>query len=131
MKLVLSGKNLDTATDTFYSKKTYGGDKKNKTDEEIEQQIAQEKEGIEYWEKDNKDLTRMHKNNAPVEELYDWDENWRLLYDKVSELVSDEALDDDEEWIRQLREFLNNKLSWSDDQIWQTLIEICIFLNKK
>jgi hypothetical protein len=116
---------LDNATDKFYSKTTYSGDKKNKTDEEIEQQIAQEKEGIEYWKKDKEGLTRMHKNGTPVEELYDWDENWRLLYDKVSELVPDEALDDDEEWIRQLREFLNNKVGWSDDQIWQTLIEIC------
>jgi len=110
---------LDNATDDYYSNEY------NKTDEEIEQQIAQEKERIEYWKKDKKDLTGMHKNNTPVEELYDWDENWRLLYDKVSELVPDEALDDDEEWIRQLREFLNNKVGWSDDQIWQTLIEIC------
>jgi hypothetical protein len=110
---------LDNATEDFYDK-SY-----NKTDEEIEQQIAQEKEGIKYWEKDKKDLTRMHKNNVPVEELYEWDENWRLLYDKVSEDVPDETLDSDEEWIRQLREYLNNRLGWSDDQIWQTLIEIC------
>jgi hypothetical protein len=116
---------LDNTTDKFYSKKNYSGDKRNKTDEEIEQQIAQEKEGIEYWKKDKKDLTVMHEKNTPLEELYEWDDNWRSLYDKISELVPDEALDSDEEWIRQLREFLNNKLGWSDDQIWQTLIEIC------
>jgi hypothetical protein len=118
-------KELDNATDKFYDKTTYSGDKKNRTDEEIEQQIEQEKEGIEYWKKDKEDLTRMRKDGTPLEKLYNWDENWRLLYDKVSELVPDEALDDDEQWIRQLREFLNNKVGWSDDQIWQTLIEIC------
>jgi hypothetical protein len=116
---------LDTATDKFYSKTNYGGDKKNKTDEEIEQQIAQEKEGIEYWEKDKKDLTVLHDKNTPLEELYEWYDNWNALYEKISDLVPDEALDSDEEWIRQLREYLNNKLDWSDDQIWQAHIELC------
>lgn len=116
---------LDNATDRFYSKTTYGGDKKNKTDEEIKQQIEQEKEGVKHWTKDKKDLTRMHKDGTPVEEIYSWGENWRLLYDKVSELVPDEELDDDEEWTKQFREFLKNKENWSDDRIWQTLIEIC------
>jgi DNA primase len=39
--------------------------------------------------------------------------------------VPDEELDDDEKWTKQLREFLNNKANWSDNRIWQTLIEIC------
>jgi len=116
---------LDNVTDKFYSKTTYGGDKKNKTDEEIKQQIEQEKEGVKYWTKDKKDLTRMHKDGTSIEEIYSWGENWRLLYDKVSELVPEDELDDDEKWIKQLREFLNKNENWSDDRIWQTLIEIC------
>jgi hypothetical protein len=40
---------LDNATDKFYSKTTYGGDKKNKTDEEIEQDIKQEQEYLKLW----------------------------------------------------------------------------------
>ena len=34
------------------------------------------------------------------------------------------AVDDGEEWTKQLREFLNRKASWSDERIWQTLTEI-------
>jgi hypothetical protein len=67
----------------------------------------------------------LHKNGKPLEEIYNWGENWEHLYDKASGIVPDEKLDDDEEWTRQLREFLNNKAGWSDDRIWQTLIEIC------
>jgi len=67
----------------------------------------------------------MCKDGKPLEKIYDWEENWSLLYDKVSEIVPDEELDDDEKWTKQFREFLNNKASWSDDRIWQTLIEIC------
>ncbi len=116
---------LDTATDDFYNETNWNKQKENKTDEEIEQEVKQHKEGVGYWKRDKKDLTRMHKNGTPLEEIYGWYDNWRLLYDEVSELVPDEALDSDEEWIRQLREFLNNKEGWSDDRIWQTLIEIC------
>ncbi|NIO20761.1 MAG: hypothetical protein GTN76_08500, partial [Candidatus Aenigmarchaeota archaeon] len=52
-------KELDTATDDFYSKTNLYDEKLNKTDEEIEQQIEQEKEGIEYWKKDKGDLSQM------------------------------------------------------------------------
>ncbi|MFC1637363.1 hypothetical protein ACFL5Z_21290 [Planctomycetota bacterium] len=66
---------LDTATDDFYDQKNYSGDKKHKTDEEIDQKIAEYKEVIEYWKKDKRNLTRMHKTNKSLEEIYDWEEN--------------------------------------------------------
>ena len=116
---------LDTATDDFYNETNWNKQKVNKTDEEIEQEVEQHKEGVEYWKKDKKDLTRKHKKGTPLEEIYDWYENWRLLYDEVSELVPEDELDDDEKWTQQLREFLNNSENWSDDRIWQILIEIC------
>ncbi len=118
-------KELDTATDDFYSKTNLYDEKLNKTDEEIEQQIEQEKEGIEYWKKDKGDLSQMYKAGKPLEEIYDWEENWEHLYYKFTELVPEDAMDDDEKWIKQLREFLNNKAGWSDDQIWQAHIELC------
>ncbi len=67
----------------------------------------------------------MHKNGKRLDEIFNWSENRELLYDKVSELVPEDELDDDEKWTQQLREFLNNKANWSDDQIWRALIEIC------
>jgi hypothetical protein len=116
---------LDTATDDFYSETSWDKQKINKPDDEIDHEIKQQKEGIEYWKKDRRDLSKMYKDGKPLEEIYDWEENWSLLYDKASEIVPDEELDDDENWTKQLREFLNNKAKWSDDRIWQTLIEIC------
>jgi hypothetical protein len=121
----LIGNELDNATDKFYSKTTYSGDKKNKTDEEIAEKIQKSEDDIKVWQKDKTDLIKMRKETTPLEKIYDWDGNWEQLYYKVEELVPEDELDDDEEWIKQLREFLNNKVGWSDDQIWQTLIEIC------
>jgi hypothetical protein len=109
---------LDSATEDFYDE-SY-----NKTDEEIEQQIEQEKEGIEYWKKDKRNLTKMHKNGKPLEEIYDWEENWESLYGKTNRLgVTDE--DQVMSGPKELREFLNKNANRSDDDIWEALIEIC------
>jgi len=114
---------LDNATDKFYSKTTYGGDKKNRTDEEIEQDIKQEQENLEVWEKDKEQLTAMHKEGKPLEEIYDWEGNWEWLFEKVSDQFE---LDDENEGTpKELREFLNHNADWSDDQIWQAHIELC------
>jgi len=115
---------LDTATDDFYSATNWNKQKENKTDEEIEQQITQENEGVEYWKKDKRDLTKMHKNGTPLEEIYDWEDNWDWLFDKFSYLFPSD--DDDERiWMpKEIKEQLNNK-EWSDEDIWQALIEIC------
>jgi hypothetical protein len=117
---------LDTATDDYYSGETStSGYREQKTDGEIEQEVEQQQESLESVKKDKKDFTKMYKDGKPLEEIYGWEENWEMLYDKVSEIVPDEELDDDEKWTKQLREFLNNKANWSDNRIWQTLIEIC------
>ncbi len=115
---------LDTATDDFYSKTNYEDKKINRTDEEIDQEIEQEKEGIEHWMKDKRDFTRMHKKGKPLEEIYDWEENWEWLEEKVQYLVAgDEDYDGFDP--ENLRKSLNDHADWSDDQIWKALIEIC------
>ena len=115
---------LDTATDDFYSSEApLGGYEEHKTDEEIEQEIEKEKEGVEYWKKDKRDLTKMHKNGKPLEEIFDWEDNWDWLCDKVSYLLPD---DDDKIWEpKDIRGFLKDDKNWSDEDIWQALIEIC------
>jgi hypothetical protein len=107
---------LDTATDDFYSEEDWQHKKVNKTDEEIDQEIGQEKEGIENWKKEKKDLTRMHKKGKSLEEIYDWEENWEWLEEKVQYLVAGDA-DYDGFDPESLRKFLNNNAEWSDDQI--------------
>ncbi len=110
---------LDTTTDDFYSNEY------NKTDEEIDQEIEKDKEAIESWTQDKRDFNKMHKKGKPHEDIYDWEGNWEQLYYKVSEIVPEDAMDSDEEWTKQLREFLNKKAGWSDEQIWEAHIELC------
>jgi len=115
---------LDTATDDFYNETNWNKQKVNKTDEEIEPDIKQEQEYLEQWEKDKKELTAMHEDGKSLEDIYDWEDNWDWLCDKFSYLFSS---DDDEERIwtpQEINEQLNNK-EWSDEDIWQSLIEIC------
>ena len=115
---------LDNATDDYYSNTDWEGEKINKTDEEIEQEIKKEREGIEYWKKDKRDLTKMHKAGKPLEEIFDWEDNWGWLEEKASYYLSQyEEYGDDLE-AKKVRELLN-RADWSDDDIWQALIEIC------
>ncbi len=109
---------LDTTTDDFYDSEI------NKTDEEIDHDIEQQKIAAEPWEKDKKDFTKMHKARKPLEEIYEWGENWEWLAEKFEYLVAE---DEDYEGFdpESLRKSLNNYAGWSDDQIWQALIEIC------
>ena len=66
----------------------------------------------------------MHKKGKPLEEIYDWGENWEWLEEKVQYLVAgDEDYDGFDP--ESLRKSLNNNADWSDDQIWKALIEIC------
>jgi hypothetical protein len=116
---------LDNATDDFYGKEDWQHNRVNKTEEEIDQEIAKAKEGIEYWKKDKRNLTKMRKDGKPLEDIYDWEENWEHLNEDVCGLLPD---DDDGDQIigsKGLREFLNNKEGWSDDRIWEKLIGLC------
>ncbi len=104
---------LDNTNEKFYSQTKWDGGKLNKTDEEIEQEVKQEQEHIEEWEKDKKQLTKMHKKGESLEEIYGWEGNWDWLYDKLSYLFpSDE--DDERIWTpKEIREHLNKK-EWDD-----------------
>jgi hypothetical protein len=114
-------KELDTATDDFYSNTDWEG-KLNKTDEEIEQAIKEEQQAIESWKKDKRDFARMHKQGKALEEIYDWEGNWERLFRKLDYLFPD----DEREWTpKGVREYLNNTKDWSDEQIWQAHIELC------
>jgi CRISPR/Cas system-associated endonuclease Cas1 len=65
----------------------------------------------------------MHKEDKPLEKIYDWEENWGWLQQKVKyvlEIYNDETVLEPEEIHRRL-----TAKDWSDDLIWQALIEIC------
>jgi len=116
-------KALDSADEDFYSKTDWEGNRLYKTDKEIEQDIEEEKKQIEAWKKDKEQLSRMYKAGKSLEDTFDWEENWDWLCDKVSCLPPDY---EDKIWQpRNIRKFLKNNMNWSDDDIWQALMEIC------
>jgi len=115
--------SLDNVTDDFYNEKTYGDDKK-RTDEEIEQSVKQEQEYLEQWKKDKKELTAMHKHGKPLDEIYDWQDNWDWLTEKVNDILPEMDEDTTPE-PKEMRQLLNTQANWSDDQIWQAHIELC------
>ena len=116
---------LDTATQGFYAKMARDGQKEHKTDEQIDGEIKQEQEGITWWQKDKNDLSRMRKDGASLESIYDRDPNWEALDETLEDDLADEVGYEGAAGPRELREFLSGKAGWSDDRIWQGLIEVC------
>ncbi len=115
---------LDTATDDYYSGETSSsGYKEQKTDEEIDQEIEQHRESAESWKQDKKDFTKMRKNGKPLEEIYDWGENWEWLEQKYEYLQPNRSYEDGFE-PKALRDFLSREVNLSDDEIWQAHIEL-------
>jgi hypothetical protein len=110
-------KELDTTTDDFYSNEY------NKTDEEIDRDIEQQKIAAGAWEKDKKDFTRMHKAGKPLEEIYGWKTNWEWLQEKEKYILETYDVDVFLEPC-EIQKRLANK-EWSDDDVWQAHIELC------
>jgi len=110
---------LDNRIDNFYD-----GHKYHKTDQEIETDIGRQREGVEYWKKDKADLTSMHKDGKPLEDIYNWEENWNWLYEKVYELLPEDC-GCGVQPPKEVRQTLNSRLDWSDDAIWEALIQVC------
>jgi hypothetical protein len=116
---------LDTAADRFYGQTKWNGEKEHKTDDQIDAQIKEEEEGLAYWQKDTNDLTKMHKEGRPLEDIYSWEENWEWLQEKVNDLLPEDLDCEDGFGPKELRDCLNDHANWSDDDIWQALIDDC------
>ena len=115
---------LDNMVDKYYHETTWDNVRKHKTEDEVLQQIEEEHDGIEEWKQDKKTLTKMHKDDKPLDDIYDWETNWEWLQDKVIDLLDQDEESDEITTPSELRSHLN-KAGWSDDQIWEAHIEIC------
>jgi hypothetical protein len=118
-------RELDTATDGFYGKTKWDGEKEHRPEEQIDAQIKEEQEGIVYWQQDETDLMRMRKEGAPLDETYEWEENWDWLQEKVNDLLPEDLDHEDGLGPKELRECLNSHANWSDEDIWKALIDDC------
>lgn len=113
---------LDTVSDDFYGETDWRGESENKTEEKINEEVRSEKGMVRYWRTDKRNLKRMHKEGVPLEEIYDWQENWNILAEKLSLALEGQELGDESLQPPQLRKILNDRLRMTDDLIWQGLI---------
>ncbi|MFC1765591.1 hypothetical protein ACFL6U_26395 [Planctomycetota bacterium] len=117
--------DMDSTADTFYAETNWKSEKLHKTDEQIDKAIEEEKGRIAYWQKDKRELSQMHETDQSLEEIYDWEENWEELGQKIDDLVPEDYDFEDGFGPKGIREFLNGHAGWTDDTIWKALIEIC------
>lgn len=117
--------NLDNAEEDFYNKTDLFGHHLNKKAIEIEEEIESEKESIDNWKNDEKELKSMLKKGSALEEIYNWEENWNWLQDDAEDLIDLPEAELDYLDPGKLREYLQSELNWSDEKIWNTHIKIC------
>jgi hypothetical protein len=111
---------LDHATDMYYLDTTWA---KHKTDEEIEREIAEQKEHIQAWRQDKAELAKINKQDQSLKEIYDWEVNWEWLLEKVQDTYE---LDFEADATPpQLHKFLNKQADWDDKRICQEHMKIC------
>lgn len=115
--------DLDNAVEDFYSETRWDHKKQNKTDAEIDDQIAAEKRELADWEETKRDLVRMQQEGKSLEDTYDQEDVWDWLSEKVRDYLPGE---EDRIWQPdELRECLNKDKEWPDEDIWQALIRVC------
>jgi len=114
---------LDDATDRYYNSTSWGGKKEHKTDNEIEKEIAEIDGYIQAWEDDKADLAKLRKSGKSLESIYDWEDNWECLLERVMETSELDVKADLTP--RQLHEFLKKQADWDDKRICRELMEIC------
>ena len=70
---------LDTVTDDYYEQESYGGTRLHKTDDEIDMEIEEIQEALNYMKKAKTKLSVLWTKGASLEETYDDDEMWERV----------------------------------------------------
>lgn len=125
-------KGLEDTAEEYYNQTEYneeeGEDERvHKTDEEIDKELKENKEGVRYWKKDRRDLGKMYREGKSLDDIMDWKDNWDWLREEVEVLLDGEI---DVDWdsitdANQLRQLLTTKAGWTDKQIWKAHLELC------
>jgi hypothetical protein len=113
-------KKLDNATDNYYEPDHSGLRGAKSPDDEIDAKISEAQELRKAWQDDKNQFTKMRKTGKDLQEIYEWQDNWDALYDRIPETV--EELSDGSP--ASMRESLN-KAGWTDDAIWQSHVDLC------
>jgi hypothetical protein len=113
-------KKLDNATDQYYNPGPSHGDEGISPDDQLDAQIAEAQELRQEWQDDSKQFAKLRKAGKDPQEIYGFEANWDWLYHKAAETVED-LPDESPADIHQSLQ----KAGWTDDDIWQSHMEIC------
>jgi hypothetical protein len=108
----------DSAHAKFYALDEKGA-RLNKTDVEIDQEIASKNKNINYWKDEKKELAALKKSGEDLSETYGVEARWDELNNKLKSLLGNTT--SDPETIRSTL----NKHGYLDDVIWDTFINNC------
>jgi hypothetical protein len=114
---------LDEATGNFYSRPNWSDQKQNKTDAEIEKEIAELNEYIQVCERNREGLMKLRKEGKSPDSIYHWKDHWDFLLDRI--LDSHKLAVKTNMTPPQMHEFLKNNAKWDDERIYQELMNIC------
>ncbi|MGE5294713.1 MAG: hypothetical protein ACM3VT_07780 [Solirubrobacterales bacterium] len=113
-------KKLDTATDEYYKPDPLKLGSAKERPDEIDAMTSEAQEARQAWQDEKEEFTKMRRDGKDLQEIYDREDNWEYLYDKIEEILG-EVSDD---FPANVREGLH-KVGWTDDAIWQAHIDIC------
>jgi hypothetical protein len=117
---------LDNAANVYYGATDCpGGRKLHRTDEQIDAQIRESQGVIDGWQSDKDQFSQMRKSGTDLKEIYDFEENWEHLYNRVCDVIAEQDEQDDEGFDPANIRASLNKVGWTDDRIWQAHIDLC------
>jgi hypothetical protein len=111
--------NLDNATDKYYHGGRLPSDKR-KRDDEIDTEISEAQELRRAWERDRARFTKMRRDGKNLQEIYDWQDNWDLVFAKAPEIM-----DEPPDYTPEALHTALQEAGWTDERIWQCHIEVC------
>ena len=114
-------KNLDNTTQEYYEKQDWGSSKRNRTDAQIDADIAEAQERLAEWQDDKAKFLKLQKAGKDLSATYhDYDANWESICEDAYELSVGISGDQPAE----IHQSFNNA-GFSDQQIWDLLLKDC------
>jgi hypothetical protein len=109
---------LDNATDNFY-KEVY-------TDQQIDQKNQEERDSVEAWKQEKRELLKKQKAGKPLDATFEQTDVWEWYEDSISHLLPRTAENDQLPMSEEeIRKHLNENVCWDDDYLWGKLIGTC------
>jgi len=117
-------RDIDQTAEHFYNQTNWKQEKIHKTDQQLDQEIAEQKEWIADWQNNKRQFRRMKKDGRALADTYDQDGAWEDLGETIDPLIP-EDYDFDDYGPKEICEFLHGHAGWTDDKVWKALSTVC------